>query len=65
MTDLTFDAVLEAYSRVSEVLPETPPLPTIFGCLFPHKKLQDPKIRLFVDHVAKQGKARFAVAGDI
>lgn len=37
-----------------EVLPDTPPVPTIFGCLYPHKKLQDPKVRLFVDFVVKQ-----------
>lgn len=37
-----------------EVLPDTPPLPTIFGCLYPHKKLQDPKVRLFVDFVVKK-----------
>ena len=36
-----------------EILAETPPLPTIFGCLYPHKKLQDPKVRLFVDFVVK------------
>ncbi|MGR3481500.1 LysR substrate-binding domain-containing protein [Salipiger marinus] len=49
-----------ATGRLVEVLPETPPLPTIFGCLYPHKKLQDPKIRLFVEHVARQSKPLFA-----
>lgn len=39
-----------------EVLPATPPVPTIFGCLYPHKKLQDPKIRLFVDFVIEHSK---------
>lgn len=38
--------------RLVEVLPNTPPLPTIFGCLYPHKKLQDPKVRLFLEHIA-------------
>ncbi|WP_323775753.1 LysR family transcriptional regulator [Leisingera sp.] len=42
-----------------EVLRETPPEPTIFGCLYPHRKLQDPKIRLFVDHAVKHGLAAF------
>ncbi|WP_372572053.1 LysR family transcriptional regulator [Ruegeria jejuensis] len=37
--------------RLVEVLPDTPPQPTIFGCIYPHKKLQDPKVRLFVDHI--------------
>jgi DNA-binding transcriptional LysR family regulator len=36
-----------------EVLTNTPPLPTIFGCLYPHRRLQDPKIRHFVDFVIK------------
>ena len=34
-----------------EILSDTPPVPTIFGCLYPHKKLQDPKIRYFVDFI--------------
>lgn len=34
-----------------EVLPETPPVASTFGCLYPHRKLQDPKVRLFVDFV--------------
>ncbi|MCK0150143.1 LysR family transcriptional regulator [Marivita sp. S6314] len=49
---------LEA-GRLVEVLPHTPPMPTIFGCLYPHKKLQDPKVRLFVDHVARNSKRHF------
>lgn len=36
-----------------EVLPDNPPVPTIFGCLYPHRKLQDPKLRLFVDFIAR------------
>lgn len=46
--------------RLVEVLPNTPPQPTIFGCLYPHKRLQDPKVRLFVDHIAARSKAMFA-----
>ncbi|MEN3792364.1 LysR family transcriptional regulator [Fulvimarina sp. MAC3] len=42
-----------------EVLPNTPPVPSIFGCLYPHKKLQDPKIRLFVEHIAAQSRSIF------
>jgi len=37
--------------RLVEILKETPPPPTIFGCLYPHRRLQDPKIRHFVDFV--------------
>jgi DNA-binding transcriptional LysR family regulator len=51
-----------ASGRLVEVLPQSPPLPTIFGCLYPHKKLQDPKIRLFVDHVVRHSRALFARA---
>jgi DNA-binding transcriptional LysR family regulator len=36
-----------------EVLADTPPPPTIFGCLYPHRRLQDPKIRHFVDFIIK------------
>lgn len=50
---------LEA-GRLVEVLPATPPRSTIFGCLYPHKKLQDPKVRLFVDHIARNSKRFFA-----
>ncbi|WP_298917043.1 LysR family transcriptional regulator [uncultured Roseobacter sp.] len=37
-----------------EVLPQTPPMDAIFGCLYPHRRLQDPKIRLFVDFMVAQ-----------
>ncbi len=43
-----------------EVLGDTPPLPASFGCLYPHRKLQDPKIRLFVDFVATESRQRIA-----
>ncbi|MBE9640370.1 LysR family transcriptional regulator [Salipiger mangrovisoli] len=43
-----------------EVLPDAPPPPSTFGCLFPHRKLQDPKIRLFVDHMAEAVRATIA-----
>lgn len=45
-----------ASGRLVEVLPDNPPVPTIFGCLYPHKKLQDLKVRLFVDHVVNESK---------
>ncbi|MFW8636997.1 LysR substrate-binding domain-containing protein [Cribrihabitans pelagius] len=45
--------------RLTEVLPQTPPVATTFGCLYPHRKLQDPKIRLFVDYAVKHGLAAF------
>lgn len=49
---------LETGSLV-EVLSHSPPMPTIFGCLYPHKKLQDPKVRLFVDHIVRNSKRFF------
>lgn len=37
-----------------EVLPETPPVAASFGCLYPHRRLQDPKIRLFTDFMVER-----------
>lgn len=42
-----------ASGALVELLAETPPLPTSLVCLYPHRKLQDPKVRLFIDHVAE------------
>jgi len=33
------------------VLEKTPPPPSRFACVYPHRKLQDPKIRLFIDYM--------------
>ncbi len=56
-----FDVVQHLKSgALVEVLSDTPPLPASFGCLYPHRKLQDPKIRLFVDFVASESKQRIA-----
>ena len=46
--------------RLVEILANSPPAPTIFGCLYPHKRFQDPKIRLFVEHIARSSKSFFA-----
>lgn len=43
--------------QLVEILPDARPMPTMFGCLYPHKKLQDPKIRLLVDFIASRGLA--------
>ncbi len=40
-----------AAGTLVDVLPDIPPVPAIFGCLYPHRKFQDPKIRHFVDFV--------------
>ncbi len=47
-----------ATGALVEVLPDTPPVPASFGCLYPHRKFQDPKIRLFVDHMTVEARKR-------
>lgn len=37
-----------------EILTDTPPQPSVFGCLYPHRKLQDSKVRLFIDFAIEQ-----------
>ena len=34
-----------------EILPDAPQTPLPFSCVFPHKRLQDPKTRLLIDHM--------------
>jgi DNA-binding transcriptional LysR family regulator len=41
-----------ANGALVEVLPDTPPVASAFGCLYPHRRLQDPKVRLFTDFMA-------------
>lgn len=48
-----------ASGQLIELLPETPPPPAMFGCVYPHAKLQDPKIRLFIEHIAQRCKPYF------
>ncbi len=52
------DAHLKS-GRLVEVLPACPPLPSQFGVLTPHRRLQDPKVRLFADFVARETKGLF------
>ncbi|MGB0926114.1 MAG: LysR family transcriptional regulator [Pikeienuella sp.] len=40
-----------------EILPETPPEPAMFGCLYPHRRLQDNKVRLFIDFMMARCRA--------
>lgn len=42
-----------ASGALVEVLPGTPPQPAVFGCLYPHRKLQDPKVQRFMDFVVR------------
>lgn len=43
-----------ASGALVEILADTPPVPTVFGCLYPHRKLLDPKVRLFVDFILQR-----------
>ena len=45
--------------KLVEVLPETPPIGAQLGCLMPHRELQDPKVRLFVDFAIRSLKGAF------
>lgn len=49
--------------RLVEVLPATPPRSGIFGCLYPHRRLQDPKIRRFVEFMSERCRVRIGQAG--
>lgn len=49
-----------ASGALVEVLPQFPPIPSQFGVLTPHRRLQDPKVRLFADFIARETRAVFA-----
>jgi DNA-binding transcriptional LysR family regulator len=40
--------------RLKVILPQTPPIPVQFAAVYPHKKLQDPKVRLLLDFMAER-----------
>jgi len=40
--------------RLKVILPDTPPMPVKLAAVYPHKKLQDPKVRLLVDFMAER-----------
>lgn len=44
--------------RLVEVLPDTPPEPAMFGCLYPHRRLQDNKVRLFIDFLLERCRTK-------
>ncbi len=44
-----------------EILSETPPEPAIFGCLYPHRRWQDYKVRLFIDFLLKRSRERLSL----
>ncbi len=47
-----------ASGALVELLPETPPEPALFGCLYPHRRLQDSKVRLFIDFLLDHSRKR-------
>ncbi len=44
--------------QLVEVLKDTPPTSIPFSCVFPHKRLQDPKTRLLIEHMVEGCKER-------
>ncbi|WP_037279934.1 LysR family transcriptional regulator [Rubellimicrobium mesophilum] len=48
-----------AEGRLVELLPGTPPVTAQFGALMPHRPVQDPKVRLFVDFAARELRSAF------
>ncbi|MER9158075.1 LysR family transcriptional regulator [Mesorhizobium sp. M0778] len=40
--------------RLKVILSKTPPTPVQFAAVYPHKKLQDPKVRLLLDFMAER-----------
>ncbi len=40
--------------RLQVIMPDTPPIPVQFAAVYPHKKLQDPKVRLLLDFMAER-----------
>lgn len=46
-----------ASGALIRILPNTPPLPVDMACLFPEKRFQDPKARLFMEFVSNAIKA--------
>ncbi|WP_424932408.1 LysR family transcriptional regulator [Amaricoccus macauensis] len=40
-----------ARGTLVEVMQDAPPEPALFGCLYPHRRLQDSKVRLLIDYV--------------
>lgn len=48
-----------ASGRLVELLPQNTPVPAQFGMLTPHRRLQDPKLRLFADFAARETRSYF------
>lgn len=48
-----------AAGRLEVLLQDFPPLAAQFGCLTPHRRLQDPKVRMFADYATRELRQRF------
>lgn len=49
-----------ADGRLLEVCKKSPPIDVQLACIFPHKKNQDPKVRLFIDFMVSKIKTALA-----
>lgn len=47
-----------AKGRLVPLLTDHPPRPATLACLYPHRRLQDPKIRLFLDFMTRECRSR-------
>lgn len=47
-----------ASGALVEILPDTPPPPAELAFVYPHKRLMDPKLRVFIDHMAAEIRRR-------
>lgn len=47
------------------LLADTPPLPAVFACLYPHRRHQDPKIRLFADYMVRACKSALSKGANL
>jgi LysR family transcriptional activator of dmlA len=49
-----------ASGALVEVVKDSPPISLPFSCVYPHKRLQDPKMRLFIDFMAHACKKKLS-----
>ncbi|MBP7241357.1 LysR family transcriptional regulator [Amaricoccus sp.] len=49
-----------ASGALVEVLAQTPPAPAELAIVYPHKRLMDPKLRVFIDYMAEECRRRVA-----
>lgn len=54
-----------ASGALVELLAETPPAPAELAIVYPHKRLMDPKLRVFIDYMAGECRARVAALHEL